>query len=68
MNGWSVLFFGGLLAFGAVLYRAGRAAAWSKAYQAKEEENEKVDESLRRSSDLSRGECLERLRGRSGKR
>lgn len=68
MSAWSVLFLGGLLAFGAVLYRAGRATALQEALRAKEQENEQVEKSLRRSRSLSRAECLERLRGHDGKK
>lgn len=68
MSVWSVLFLGGLLAFGAVLYRAGRAAACQETLRAKEQEYEQVEKSLRRSRGLSRVECLERLRGRTGKK
>lgn len=68
MSGWSVWFLGGLLAFGAVLYRAGRAAALQQAVRAKEQENAQVEKSLRRSRSLSRAECLGRLRGRPGQK
>lgn len=54
---------GGLCAFGAVMYRAGRKSAQNQALKEREKENAKVDKIVAAYASLSRDECLERLRG-----
>ena len=53
---------GGVGAFGAVCYRAGRKSAESKALLNEQRENAYVDKIMVRSGTFSRDECLERLR------
>ncbi len=54
--------------FGAVCYRAGRNGAENKKFKIQEKENAKVDFVLRNVGRLNRAECLEWLRGKSGKK
>lgn len=51
-----------LTGLGAVLYRSGRKSAENAAFKAKERENAKVDETLRRVAGLNRVDLLARLR------
>ena len=51
-----------LTGLGVVLYRSGRRVAENEALKAKERENAKVDETLRRVADLNRVDLLARLR------
>ncbi len=54
---------GGLLAFGAVCWRAGHKSAQNQVLKEREKENAKVDKIVAAYAHLSRDECLERLRG-----
>lgn len=53
---------GGLCAFGAACYHAGRKGAENKALKAREKENANVDKIMAAYASLGRDECLERLR------
>lgn len=65
MTSWAIIgVIGGLVAFGAVMYRSGRKAAQNKALRAKERENAKVDEVMRHVARLNRADLLMRLRER----
>ena len=54
---------GALMAFGAVMYRAGRKSAQNQVLKEREKENAKVDKIIAAYANFSRDECLERLRG-----
>ena len=54
---------GGLWAFGAVMYRAGRKSAQNQALKAREKENAQVDNIMADYAVRGRDECLERVRG-----
>ena len=63
MTPWAIIgVICGLFTFGAVMYRSGRKAAENKALRAKERENAKVDEIMRRVARLNRADLLMRLR------
>lgn len=63
MTPWAIIgVICGLFAFGAVMYHSGRKAAQNKALRAKERENAKVDEVMRRVARLNRADLLMRLR------
>ena len=65
MTPWAIIgVIGGLVAFGAVMYRSGRKAAENKALRAKERENAKVDEVMRHVARLNRADLFMRLRER----
>ena len=62
MTPWAIIgVICGLFAFGAVMYRSGRRVAENEALKAKERENAKVDETLRRVAGLNRVDLLARL-------
>lgn len=63
MTPWAIIgVVCGLFVFGAVMYRSGRKSAENAAFKAKEKENAKVDEIMRRVARLNRADLLMRLR------